>query len=529
MINTYISVQKEWNVGFGFNNSLTLTFRLNGIAFDISTYAFTLGVRRIGGGANVLSLTEVSGITNGGTTGILTIQITKVQTETIDADSYFYTLNYTKSGLLYSALHGTFNLLDDYNPNDINNSVTVPVNIGGINLDCEVTLAGSSQFLGYFISLAALQTAYPTAEEGNYAYVDEGVGENVITYIWDSTDNSWVEGGGGGGVQTVTGDGVDNTDPENPVLIFPTKSQIGLSDVDNTSDVNKPVSTAQAAADAAVLASANAHSDALVVGLWDDRGNFDASVNAYPSSGGSGSAGAILKGDIWTVSIAGTLPTGLVVGVGDTVRALIDTPGNTQANWAIAENNIGYVPENQANKENTTLDTSTTKYPTNRLVKEQLDLKAPLASPALTGNPTAPTQSASDNSTKLATTAYTDNQVDIYTNRVASAIVTTTLTLDWASKRGRFFDLTSTVSGNFTIAFSNDSNKTHGLLTMRATGTIAITMPSAVIMDEFEKINGRWNESTNVLTIVGTTATPFLIQFISDGTNVWAFCTSKGL
>lgn len=33
---------------------------------------------------------------------------------------------------------------------------------------------------------------------------------------------------------------------------------------------------------------------------------------------------------------------------------------------------------------------------------------APLASPAFTGNPTAPTQSAGDNSTKLATTAYAD-------------------------------------------------------------------------------------------------------------------------
>ena len=37
-----------------------------------------------------------------------------------------------------------------------------------------------------------------------------------------------------------------------------------------------------------------------------------------------------------------------------------------------------------------------------------LALKAPLASPALTGNPTAPTQAANDNSTKLATTAYAD-------------------------------------------------------------------------------------------------------------------------
>jgi hypothetical protein len=37
-----------------------------------------------------------------------------------------------------------------------------------------------------------------------------------------------------------------------------------------------------------------------------------------------------------------------------------------------------------------------------------LAAKAPLASPALTGTPTAPTQTALDNSTKLATTAYVD-------------------------------------------------------------------------------------------------------------------------
>ena len=42
-------------------------------------------------------------------------------------------------------------------------------------------------------------------------------------------------------------------------------------------------------------------------------------------------------------------------------------------------------------------------------IQTQLDLKATLASPDFTGNPTAPTQSAADNSTKLATTAYVDN------------------------------------------------------------------------------------------------------------------------
>jgi len=89
--------------------------------------------------------------------------------------------------------------------------------------------------------------------------------------------------------------------------------------------------------------------DGLVVGLWDDRGSFDASSNTFPSSGGSGASGAILKGDIWTISVAGTLGS-QSVEVGDTVRALVDTPSTTPANWAIQQNNIGYVPENAANK-----------------------------------------------------------------------------------------------------------------------------------------------------------------------------------
>ncbi len=40
-----------------------------------------------------------------------------------------------------------------------------------------------------------------------------------------------------------------------------------------------------------------------------------------------------------------------------------------------------------------------------------LAAKAPLASPVLTGNPTAPTQTAGNNSTRVATTAYADNAV----------------------------------------------------------------------------------------------------------------------
>lgn len=95
--------------------------------------------------------------------------------------------------------------------------------------------------------------------------------------------------------------------------------------------------------------NAKAYADQLVVGLLDDRGNYNASGNTFPSSGGSGPGGAILKGDLWTVSVAGTLG-GVAVTPGDLVRALVDAPGQTASNWAVSETNIGYTSENVANK-----------------------------------------------------------------------------------------------------------------------------------------------------------------------------------
>lgn len=89
----------------------------------------------------------------------------------------------------------------------------------------------------------------------------------------------------------------------------------------------------------------NDHIDLKLTGLWDDRGSYDASLNVYPSLDGSGTAGAILKGDIWTINVQGILG-GVTVHVGDTVRALVNNPGQTSTNWALLENNLGYVPAN---------------------------------------------------------------------------------------------------------------------------------------------------------------------------------------
>lgn len=111
-------------------------------------------------------------------------------------------------------------------------------------------------------------------------------------------------------------------------------------------------------------------------GLFDDRGGYDASTNLFPATGGSGPAGAVLRGDVWTVTVAGTLG-GTAVVAGDLVRALVDAPGQTAGNWSVAEHNLGYVPENSANKDTdgTLAANSDTKYASQKATKTYVDGK----------------------------------------------------------------------------------------------------------------------------------------------------------
>lgn len=152
------------------------------------------------------------------------------------------------------------------------------------------------------------------------------------------------------------------------------KADVGLSNVDNTSDVNKPVSTAQSTADTNTLNSAKSYADSLVVGLFDFRGNYDASTNLFPTTGGSGVGGAVLKGDIWRVSVAGTLG-GVAVRVGDSIFATIDTPAQVAGNWGSMLLELGYNPEDVANKVTAFSSPTNAQYPSALLVKTQLDLK----------------------------------------------------------------------------------------------------------------------------------------------------------
>ena len=62
-------------------------------------------------------------------------------------------------------------------------------------------------------------------------------------------------------------------------------------------------------------------------------------------------------------------------------------------------------------------NTSDANKPVSTAAQTALDLKAPLASPALTGTPTAPTAALGTNTTQVATTAFVDAAIEALASR----------------------------------------------------------------------------------------------------------------
>ena len=115
-------------------------------------------------------------------------------------------------------------------------------------------------FKGYFTSEAKLKESYPTGQVGDYAIV----GATDTVWAWDDTTSKWLNTTEQGIVISVNG-------RTGEVVL--TKTDVGLSNVDNTSDVNKPISTAQQAAlndkaDRGLITKAQADGNTLRSGFY---------------------------------------------------------------------------------------------------------------------------------------------------------------------------------------------------------------------------------------------------------------------
>lgn len=400
-----------------YNEIVFSFFNEDGSDYDLSTVAIELGVKRNRGDEDLITLTQASGITV--TDNDVHIVFTESESAEFKERPYYWQLRRTidsKEKVWLNGVHDWHNgKFDAFN----NAGETITITDGS-----EVVTITIQEPGGGSVTLASLGE---TLEE---AAADTPLNPDTF-YFFDFVDqilkkDTW------GGLKA-------NFDPAGSASLAET--------------------------------AANAYTDSQVVGLWDDRGNFDASVNAYPSSGGSGTAGAILKGDIWTVSVGGTLPTALVVVAGDTVRALVDTPGNTQANWAIAENNIGYVPENSVNKATNFGTVNDTLYPSVEAVTEY--------AVAITNTAVAITDGAAITLTAAKHTLTTDEAAITITDSYA----------------GDFLAIAVTLSGITAVTFTLSTGTSLGAYNGTSMGTNTIVISGAVSGDRI--IISRFKEGSN--------------------------------
>lgn len=159
---TDISKNIQWVIRKAVYNSFTITFLQNASAFNISSYVFSLNIRKIGSDTNVVSLTEAnSKITNGGSSGILTIILNETDSNLLNDDVYYWELKYIFSTKNYTLLQGSAKVNKQIGTEDVETSLTISVSLTGTNLDAEITIVGAGG--GGEVTLASLGTTLQTA------------------------------------------------------------------------------------------------------------------------------------------------------------------------------------------------------------------------------------------------------------------------------------------------------------------------------------------------------------------------------
>lgn len=137
-------------------------------------------------------------------------------------------------------------------------------------------------------------------------------------------------------------------------------------------------------------------------------------------------------------------------------------------------------------------NTSDANKPVSTATQTALDLKANLASPELTGNPTAPTQSPGNNSTRIATTAYADAAVAALVDSAPGALNTLN---ELAAALGD--------DENFATTLTNSLSGKAPLNSPTFTGTVDFTSATVEGIDALPTQSGN---AGKYLTTDGTTA-----------------------
>lgn len=241
--------------------------------------------------------------------------------------------------------------------------------VGGKVPSSQIPAIAITQFLGNVASEAAMLAL--TGELGDWAIRTDTPGTWIITGNTPSLLSSWTQtvapGGGGGTVTSVNGN-------PGPTVVLG-KADIGLGNVDNTSDVNKPVSTATATALGLKAPLASPNFTGTVTGVTKAMvglGNVDNTADsAKPVSTAQQTA---LDGkqplDSDLTAIAALTPTNLDLMQWRTAGGWQNrTPAQVKTDLALAKGDVGL-----GNVDNT----SDASKPISTATQTALDAKQPL-------------------------------------------------------------------------------------------------------------------------------------------------------
>ena len=317
-ISTDKSRQLNWVIRQATDQSINLQFNnIGGGGFDLSSYVLRLDVLSHEG-QTLLSLTQGSGITNGGPSGLVTISINKTKSNIVEGRHWYKLYNTSPSD--YVIITGVFQVNAGVFDDSFSNNQSLLVSLGTTQVNVDVTLIGGGGSGGGVTNLS--YTASPTqgtvvSDTGDDATIPAGNTTNASLMLpgdktkldgiqsnatANSTDAQLRDRATHTGTQTastisdfantvrttvltglslITGGVISATDSilvgfgklqnqitalgssKQDALVSGTniktlegqsllgsgnidlsKSDVGLANVDNTSDANKPISTA---------------------------------------------------------------------------------------------------------------------------------------------------------------------------------------------------------------------------------------------------------------------------------------------
>jgi hypothetical protein len=116
---------------------------------------------------------------------------------------------------------------------------------------------------------------------------------------------------------------------------------------DTVSNTKYPTVKATVDGDNATLAAAKAYTDSAGIGGFTFCGSYDPNgATVYPTTGGTGTAGAIEAGNAFEISAPIAAGGGHpAYDQGDIIVAKFDAPGQTSANWGTSEHNTAQATE----------------------------------------------------------------------------------------------------------------------------------------------------------------------------------------